>query len=454
MKRAIISAVALLLVVALAIGGLWYVNENPGIWTLVQAEFRKAVDELGLEPQQEVGGVAASGFIEAEKASVTTELGGRIEALHAREGDEVEAGDLLVQLDASLLQPQIQIARANLGVAEATLALVKAGVHKETLAHAKALVAQAEAARDAAKVAWTDAQAMLENPQELELAITSAQTQRNVLNYQAAQAEALANAAQEGRNLAAELVSMLGSAPFLPPGALHEAQYEHSRATYQSWEAWTGAEQAEVALQGAERFLAALNRQRTNPLDLQGQVDAAAARYEVASAAVALAQAQVDGLQIGATPQQIAAAEAQVAVARSALAAEEVQLDKLGLRAPISGLVLERPVHVGEVAVPGAPLLTLADLDALTLTIYVREDQLGKVELGQLVSVTVDAYPERVFPGTVRRISSQAEFTPKNVQTQEERASMVFAVEVSLPNSDHALKPGMPADALLPETVR
>jgi multidrug resistance efflux pump len=97
--------------------------------------------------------------------------------------------------------------------------------------------------------------------------------------------------------------------------------------------------------------------------------------------------------------------------------------------------------------------VTISDLEALTLTIYVREDQLGQVQLGQAVSVTVDAYPGRVFAGAVQSISSQAEFTPKNVQTQEERANMVFAVKVSLPNPDHALKPGMPADALLSEVI-
>ena len=101
---------------------------------------------------------------------------------------------------------------------------------------------------------------------------------------------------------------------------------------------------------------------------------------------------------------------------------------------------------------PGAPLLTIADLGAVSLTIYVPEDQLGKVQLGQPVSVTVDAYPDRVFKGKVTFVSGQAEFTPKNVQTKEERVSMVFAVKVALPNPDHALKPGMPADAVLSET--
>ena len=165
-----------------------------------------------------------------------------------------------------------------------------------------------------------------------------------------------------------------------------------------------------------------------------------------------VAHAQENGLKIGATPEQIAAVEAQVEVARAALLALQVQLQKLTLESPISGLVLARLVQVGEVALPGAPLLTLADLENVTLTLYVPEDQLGQVQLGQPVSVTVDAYPDQVFPGTVILIASEAEFTPKNVQTREERVSMVFAVQVDLPNADLRLKPGMPADALLPVT--
>jgi len=164
---------------------------------------------------------------------------------------------------------------------------------------------------------------------------------------------------------------------------------------------------------------------------------------------VALAQAQLEGLQMGATPEQIAAVEAHVEIAQAALDALEVQANKFTLTAPISGLVLERPTHQGEVALPGAPLMTLADLENVTLTVYVPEDQLGKVQLGQPVSVTVDAYPGRTFAGTVTFIASEAEFTPKNVQTREERVNMVFAVKVKLPNPEHALKPGMPADAVL-----
>ena len=452
MKRAVIIAVILMVVGAAAVGCWWYMRQNPDAWLMVQGEFEKAVVELGLEPEEEMQGMAASGFVEAEVVAVTTELGGRIVALHANESDQVSQGEVLVELDDSLLLAQVEMAEAELSVAEAMLALVRAGVPEETLSHAEAQVAQAEIARDAARIAWTDAQAMLETPQELDLAITAARVQLDVLNHQKVQAQALANSVQEGRNLSDEVVSMLEDvAQLLPPGMLPSARHEQALVTYQSWSAWTGAEQAEVALTGAERYLAELYRQKANPLDLQAQVNAAKAQYEIASAAIELAQAQVEGLKIGAIPEQIATADAQVEVARSALVALKVHLDKLALRAPISGLVLERPVHVGEVAMPGAPLLTVADLGNVSLTIYVPEDQLGKVGLGQPVSVTVDAYPDRVFAGTVTFVSGQAEFTPKNVQTMEERVSMVFAVKVKLPNPDHALRPGMPADAILPE---
>jgi multidrug resistance efflux pump len=210
-------------------------------------------------------------------------------------------------------------------------------------------------------------------------------------------------------------------------------------------------QQAEAALSGAEDYVKELSRQMANPVNAQAQANAAESQYRIASAAVQLAQAHVDGLKMGATPEQIAAVEAQVGIAQAALDSLQVQSDKFTLLAPISGLVMERPVHVGEVALPGYPLMTLADLDNVTLTIFVPEDQLGRVQLGQAVSVTVDAYPGRTFMGEVSHIASEAEFTPKNVQTREERVNMVFAVKVKLPNTDHALKPGMPADAVLPD---
>jgi multidrug efflux pump subunit AcrA (membrane-fusion protein) len=447
---------------AVLAGGWWYANRHPEWWFWAQDELEQAMQELGLEAEAPPPGLVASGFIEAEEASVTTELGGRIVALYAGEGDEVSRGQVVAELDDSLLLAQIEGARSDLALAQAHLAQVEASVRPETLDHALALLHQAQTAHEAALVAWEDARAMAENPQDLRVAVTEARAQLAVLDAREEQALAMANSAQTRRDLANEIMRMIqdfepfnvsvGDQEFrakLPADIRIKARQEQAEATYQAWEAWAGAEQAEAARIAAEEYLAELARRRNNPLTLEAQAHAAGAQVQIAASAVAVAQAQVDALQIGATPEQVAAVAAQVEVARAAVAALEVQLDKLTLVAPISGLVLERPVHVGELALPGAPLLTLADLENLTLTVYVPEAQLGQVQIGQPVSVTVDAYPGRAFMGNVTFIASEAEFTPKNVQTREERVNMVFAVKVGLPNPDHSLKPGMPADAVL-----
>lgn len=505
MKRVMII-LAIVTVVGVMAAGWWYLQEHPEWVAWLRAEFERAVEELGLGQPETPAGLVASGFIEVDEASVSTEIGGRIVALHADEGDEVRDGEILVELNDALLEAQIRAAEADLAAAEAGLAQVRAGVRAEALNHAEAMLAQAESAQEATRVAWEDALAMLENPQELELALITARAQLGVLDLQQKQVAALANSAQAARDLADEAVALLQGVepqrvwvsigtftpPSLPPGIplppglgegeyringykvvisggrisvetsvrfavpadmMDSALYQQASATYQSWAAWTGLDQAQAARSGAESYLEEIERQRANPLTLEAQANAAEAQYEIATAAVGLAEAQVEGMRIGATPAQLAAVEAQVEVARASLQALEVQADKFDLRAPLSGLILERPVHVGEVAVPGAPLMTIGDLDNVTLTVYVPEDQLGKVRIGQPVTVMVDAYPEREFGGQVTFIASQAEFTPKNVQTREERVNMVFAVKVSLQNPDHALKPGMPADAVLSHTA-
>ncbi len=118
------------------------------------------------------------------------------------------------------------------------------------------------------------------------------------------------------------------------------------------------------------------------------------------------------------------------------------------VRAPLNGTVLERLVEPGEVISPGGPLLILADLNRLTLTVYVPEDRYGRIKLGQVCAVYVDSFPNYAFHGTVRYIADQAEFTPRNVQTSDSRKSTVFAVQLELDPAGGNLKPGMPADVV------
>ncbi len=121
------------------------------------------------------------------------------------------------------------------------------------------------------------------------------------------------------------------------------------------------------------------------------------------------------------------------------------------IRTPIAGTVLYRSVEPGEFAALGAPLVTVADLDHLTLTVYVPEDRYGQILLGESYPVTVDSFPSEIFTGTVSHIADRAEFTPRNVQTTDSRKTTVFAVKLDMAQSGGKLKPGMPADVNLGE---
>jgi len=135
-------------------------------------------------------------------------------------------------------------------------------------------------------------------------------------------------------------------------------------------------------------------------------------------------------------------AEEVVAVVNSASGTRGREM----IHSPLTGVVLYRHVEPGEIASAGAPLLTVIDPDNLELTVYVPEDRYGRLQLGQALPVTVDSYPGETFRGTVRHIAEQAEFTPRNVQTTDNRKTTVFAVRLALEPSGGKLKPGMPAD--------
>jgi multidrug resistance efflux pump len=209
--------------------------------------------------------------------------------------------------------------------------------------------------------------------------------------------------------------------------------------------------QARTALEAAQRTLDAVLAIREQPQQLKTAADNAGAQLAALEAQLAQAEARLELVRAGARPEQVQVAEAQLAQARAAQRQVEVQIGKATLNAPRDGVVLSRPVHEGEQVAPGAPLMTIGALDTVRLTIYIGTTDIGRVKVGQSVDVTVDSFPGRVFAGRVSFIAQEAEFTPRNVQTRDERATTVFAVRVELPNPDRALKPGMPADAVIRE---
>ena len=141
--------------------------------------------------------------------------------------------------------------------------------------------------------------------------------------------------------------------------------------------------------------------------------------------------------------------QAQLAQARAMLVMAEDDFDQARLYAPLTGFITVKDMEEGEFVQAGAPVLTMGQLNQVWVKTYVPETQLGRVRLGQAAEVKTDSFPDKVYPGKVTYLSPEAEFTPKNVQTREERVKLVYRIKVSLNNPKQELKPGMPVDVFL-----
>jgi HlyD family secretion protein len=379
--------------------------------------------------------ITGSGSIEAETIAIASETEGRIVAMRADEGDEVHRGDLLVELDTTTLQAQQNQLEAALVTARANLAEVSAAPRAEDVAAAEAELQQAQARRDGSYSVWQETQSIAKNPLDLKARIDATRGQVAILEKQMEAAQATLKEATIQRDEAAR-------------NQLNDEAITRSQvAAKQAEAAQANLDATEAELAGAQRQLALLIAVQNKPLALIARANAAQMSYQQAGAAEKMAEAKLAAVKAGPRPEEVAIAQAKVQQAEAALARLQVQLDKMTLTAPRDGIVTERPANPGELAAPGATLMNLGDLDRLTLTVFIPETQIGRVRVGQTAHVTVDAYPGQIFKGMVTFITPEAEFTPKNVQTREERVNLVFAVKISLDNPDHRLKPGMPADA-------
>ena len=181
----------------------------------------------------------------------------------------------------------------------------------------------------------------------------------------------------------------------------------------------------------------------------QNKIDTLKAQYQGAQASVSAAQASRDQAQAGNTQPTIQAQQAAVDIAAQSVKAAELSLSKLTIKSPTSGQILYKQVELGQVVNPGTTLVTILDPNDLWIKIYIPEAKLSQVKAGGTAFIAVDSYPGKTFKGQIQYISNQAEFTPKNVQTKEERTTTVYAVKISVTEGKDQLKAGMPADVTL-----
>lgn len=254
-----------------------------------------------------------------------------------------------------------------------------------------------------------------------------------------------------------QLVARLDSTDLAHEVAIRKAEEQSARAVLAELVAGSRKEeiaQAEAVLAGAEAEAkrAADDFQRQEELYRREVIpkqrfDSARAARDSTGAQVRHAREALTLTRKGPRRERIDQARARLREAEAAVALAEEQLGYATLTAPAAGMVMAKHIEPGEQVAPGTPVITIGELENVWVRAYIAETDLGKVKLGQATRVRTDTWPGKTYDGQVSFISSEAEFTPKNVQTQKERVKLVYRIKITVPNPNRELKPGMPADA-------
>lgn len=177
------------------------------------------------------------------------------------------------------------------------------------------------------------------------------------------------------------------------------------------------------------------------------QYEEALNRYELTLAQYNSAKENLSKVKSIIRPEEIEGARANLKKALATVDQLKQNISDCSIHSPADGFISKKYVEAGEIVAPSSSLLKISDLETVNLVIYISEVELGKVKLGQTAEIKVDAFKEKSYKGKIIFISPEAEFTPKNIQTQDERTKLVFGVKIEIPNPQFELKPGMPADA-------
>jgi len=347
-----------------------------------------------------------SGNIEVTQAELAFRIGGHVEKRLVDEGEKVRSGSVVAVLDKADLERDEEMKRADLATAQAALAELQAGTRPEEVAGARASARKAEAFVQELKRG--------SRPQEIEAAkarVAAARAEKTRLEVNFHRAEEL-----------------------FRTQTISAQEFDLARESYRS---------------------AAANLKETEDQLSLAKEGPRLEEIEQAQAALAQARSQLDLAVNGPRKETIEQAVARVEQARAALGLSRTRLGYATLVSPLAGIVLSKDTEPGEYVAPGTPIVTVADVKNVWLRAYVSETDLGRVKIGQRVQVTTDTYPGKIYDGRLSFISAEAEFTPKNVQTEKERVKLVYRVKIDIPNPSMELKPGMPADArimLLEET--
>jgi HlyD family secretion protein len=353
--------------------------------------------------------IMVSGNIELNEVNIAFKTAGKLIERTVDEGDTVKKGQMIARLDRDQLVAQRERESASLDASESQLAQARTALQmqRETLA--------GDLEQRRADLSANEARlAELENgsrPQE------KADAKAVVDN-----AQAEVDRARKDWDRAQVLYKN---------DDISTAQYDQYRSRWESAAAMlkSAREREGLVLAGPRKE----------------QIQAQAAQVERARGALKTSEANT--LETRRREQEITGRLADIARSKANLALIDSQLADTVASSPVDGVVLVKAADVGEVLAPGTTVVTVGDIDHPWLRGYVNETDLGKVKLGARAKVTTDSYPGKVYDGRVTFISSEAEFTPKQIQTQQERVKLVYRIKIEVENPKHELKSNMPADA-------
>jgi HlyD family secretion protein len=355
--------------------------------------------------------ILVSGNIELTEVNIAFKTSGRLLERSVDEGDLVKKGQVIARLDHDQLSAQREREAAGLQSAIAQLAQAETALawEKETFA---ANLQQRKADLDSYQAKLQE----LKNgarPQEIEearAAVDSAQAEFERAKRDWERAQTL-----------------------YKNDDISTAQYDQYRSR------WEGSNAA--LTQAKERQALVLAGPRRE------QIEAAEAQVQRAHAAIRLAE--TNSLEIKRREQELPLRRAEIDRAKANLALIDTQIDDTTVVSPVDGIVLVKSAEPGEVLAAGTTILTIGDLEHPWLRAYINAPDLGSIKLGMAVDVTTDSYPEKIYRGRLSFISSEAEFTPKQIQTQEERVKLVYRIKIDVENPQQTLKSNMPADAVI-----
>ena len=356
--------------------------------------------------------IIVSGNIELTEVNIAFKTAGRLIERNVDEGDPVKKGQVIARLDRDQLLAQRDRESAALNSAMSQLAQAETALawQKENLA---ADLEQRKADLDASGARL----------QELKTGSRPQEIQGAKAAVESAQAEY--DRAQKDWERAQTLYKN---------DDISTAQFDQFRSRYESSEA--------ALKQARERQALVVEGPRAE------QIDAAAAQVQRSRASVKMAEA--NALEIKRRGQEITFRRSEIERAKASLALIDTQLADTVAASPVDGVVLVKAANVGEVMAAGTTVVTVGDIDHPWLRAYINETDLGRVKLGSKAKVTTDSFPGKAYEGRVSFIASEAEFTPKQIQTEEERVKLVYRIKIDLENPNRELKSNMPADAEIP----